>query len=160
MRMVYILGCAALFTCFDVMATKKACQPYLDKLRNIQAKQRVGHSNKKGRSLVKQEAKFRDKWWQCQQGKLVTKNKKGKSKVKNKVVTNKTNTKELYKHYQPNMTNQLVLKAKYQGQQQQDWLDYYQQPNKCKRPKSTKVFAYCIEDEQQQQLKFERQYQQ
>jgi hypothetical protein len=138
-------------------AGKKACKPYLNKLHNIQAQQKVGHSAKQSRKLAERESKARDTWWQCQQGKLTSKKKKRKSKKssKKKSVKQGNHVSKWLNTPSKSMTNKLVLKAKYQGQKQQDWLDYYQQPKQCRRPKTTQVFAYCLEDEKQQQRKFE-----
>jgi len=151
-----ILALVCYLFSFEVLA-KKACQPYLTKLRDIQAQQRVGHSNSKGRSLAEREQKARNKWWQCQQGKL-SKIKKKKDKKKTK--RESSPKKSIIPRYRNNktstpFTNNLVIKGKYQGHQQQAWLDYYRKPDKCKRIKSTKVFAYCLEDEERQQLFFE-----
>lgn len=171
MRITYILGLifvGLLFSLnsFSVWATKKACQPYLDKLRNIQSQQRAGYSNKKGRSLADGEKKARDKWWQCQQGKL-PKNKRKKAKKKSKFTNEaKASTSSvkpaIYKLTKTNtlsFSSKLTIKSKFQGAKQQAWLDYYQQPKKCKVPQSTKIFAYCLENEQKQQQVFDRQYQ-
>jgi hypothetical protein len=51
-------------------AGKKQCQPYLDKLRNVQSQQKQGHSLKRAERLNKLEAKARKIWWQCEQGHL------------------------------------------------------------------------------------------
>lgn len=150
-----------------LLATKKACQPYLDKLRNIQSQQRAGYSNKKGRSLAEREKKARDKWWQCQQGKLsknTRKKSKRETKAKTKIELAKNKlllTQKFSKSNAPFFggANKLTIRAKYQGVKQQAWLDYYQQPKKCKIPKSTQIFAYCLADEQSQQQVFDRQYQ-
>lgn len=166
MRFSYLIGFIFLLHSFSVLATKKACQPYLDKLRNIQSQQRAGYSNKKGRSLADREQKARDKWWQCQQGKL-PKSKRKKNKKKTKSSTKDKDNTLLAKMPKYKISSidtlsfssKLTIKAKYQGVKQQAWLDYYQQPKKCKVPKSTKTFAYCLEDEQKQQQAFDRQYQ-
>ncbi|MEW6990252.1 hypothetical protein AADZ91_06120 [Colwelliaceae bacterium 6441] len=161
MRIIYLIGVMAFFSSYSLQASKKACQPYLEKVRNIQSQQRVGHSNRKGRSLAEREQKARDKWWQCQQGKLPKpKTKTKKSKTKTKIKPNKSQYHGLKFNSSSTMTfsKPLTIKAKFQGQQQQDWLDYYQQPEKCKKAKSTKVFAYCIENEHQQQQQFIGQY--
>ena len=166
MRIIYVVSFIFYLTSSPVWATKKACQPYLDKLRNIQSQQRAGYSNKKGRSLADREQKARDKWWQCQQGKLKkSKSKKTKRKAKN---TNKAmagisqfplvSSTSKHKSKALSFTGALTIKAKFSGIKQQAWLDYYQQPQKCKQPKSTKVFARCLEDEQRQQEEFDRQY--
>jgi hypothetical protein len=160
MRLTYLLGLIFLLNSFSVLATKKDCQPYLDKLRNIQSQQRAGYSNKKGRSLAEREKKSRDKWWQCQQGKL-PKNKRKKTKQKpNKTIANlplhKASSTSGIKTL--SFSSKLTIKAKFEGIKQQAWLDYYQQPTKCKVPKSTKTFAYCLEDEQRQQKIFDHQY--
>ncbi|MDG1751664.1 MAG: hypothetical protein P8I03_08390 [Thalassotalea sp.] len=160
MRFPYFIGLIFILNSFSVLATKKACQPYFDKLRNIQSQQRAGYSNKKGRSLAEREQKARDKWWQCQQGKLPNKKRK-KAKQKSKVNSSLSQT-PFYKIPTKDtlsFSNKLTIKAKFKGVKQQAWLDYYQQPKKCKMPKSTKVFAYCLEDEQEQQEVFDRQYQ-
>ncbi len=161
MRIGYFIGILFILNCSPVLATKKACQPYLDKLRNIQSQQRAGYNNKKGRSLAEREKKARDKWWKCQQGKL-PKNKRNKLSKKSKKKNNShsyINSKNrLSKVPVSKYSNALTIKAKYQGKMQQDWLDYYQQPAKCKKPKSTKVFAFCIEDERKQQQRFSSQY--
>jgi len=156
-KVLIIFALVCYFLSIETVA-KKACQPYLAKLRNIQAQQRVGHSNSKGRSLAERERKARNKWWQCQQGKLP----KAKKKKTNKKVMSKSSLKKSkpprYSNntaYKP-FTKNLVIKGKYQGQQQQDWLDYYRKPDKCKKIKSTKIFAYCLADEERQQLLFEQ----
>ncbi|MDO6444833.1 hypothetical protein Q4493_03485 [Colwellia sp. 1_MG-2023] len=167
MRFIYVISILLYLTSCSVWATKKACQPYLDKLRNIQSQQRAGYSNKKGRSLADREQKARDKWWQCQQGKL-KKNKSKKSKAKTKKANKSTTSYSQLSQLsstakrKPNalsFTGSLTIKAKFSGRKQQAWLDYYQQPQKCKQPKSTKIFAFCLEDEQRQQDEFDRQYQ-
>jgi len=141
----------------NVFAKQKQCQPYLDKLRNIQAQQRQGHSNKKGRSLAEREQKARDKWWQCKRGKVTTKKKANTKKNTNKRANLKHSIAKLQFASSPkNFTNSIVIKAKYHGQTQQDWLDFYRRPTKCIRPKSTKIFAYCIEDEHKQQHRFDQ----
>jgi len=143
---------------FKVFAGKKACQPYLSKLHNIQAQQRTSYNNSKGRSLAEREKKARDKWWQCEQGRLPKKRKKAQEiKKKHTSLLKKNNT--LHNQNNPivkSLTNNVVIKAKFHGQQQQDWLDYYQKPQQCKNVKTTKMFAYCIEDKNRQQLLFEQ----
>ena len=145
-------------------AGKKQCQSYLDKLRNIQSQQKQGHSLKRGESLNKLETKARKKWWQCEQGHLkkAKRNKKKKRPQKNKsakqpslkggslAYISKVNVKP-FKTSAP-----LVLKSRFQGEKLQAWLLYYQQPQKCLRPKSTKQFAFCVENRRDQQLAFEK----
>ena len=140
-----------------VIAGKKVCLPYLAKLRNIQAQQRAGYSNKKGHLLAKKEQKSRDRWWQCEQGKLPKK----KKNIKKKSIEKKLQVKKIKIPDNQNnamnkpFTSNLVIRAKFHGQQQQNWLDYYQKPEKCRKVKSTKMFAFCIEDKNRQQQLFE-----
>lgn len=141
------------------MATKKQCQPYLDKLNNIQSLQRSGYSNKRGRSLAERESKARDKWWKCQTGRL----KSNKKQRRTKQGTGKHRKKQSLKtHINTDLVSQysggVVIKGRYQGKQQQAWLDFYKMPSKCLKPKSTNVFAFCMEHRTQQQNIFERQY--
>ncbi|NQZ80621.1 MAG: hypothetical protein HRT52_06345 [Colwellia sp.] len=145
-----------------VHAGKKHCQPYLKKLHTIQSLQRQGHSLKSSNSLNKRENKARDKWWQCEQGKLPVK-RKNKSKKKNKVKKSKINP--LFdldssdKKITPFATQKsLTFKGRFQGDKQFSWLKYYQQPKVCIRPKTTKKFAYCMENKLEQQSIFEKEY--
>jgi hypothetical protein len=161
MHIPYIIGFIFLLSCHPALATKKECQPYLDKLRNIQSQQRAGYSNKKGRSLAEREKLARKKWWQCQKGKQPkNKNKKANYKLKKKTKINQEVKKpKTYDDFSSeNFTNKLTIKAKYQGRKQQDWLDFYKQPKQCKKPKTIKVFAYCIENKNKQHLNFEHTY--
>jgi len=138
-------------------AVKKQCLPYLEKLRNVQLQQKVGHTAKRGRSLAVKEEKARDKWWQCSRGKLTesprkkNKNEKIPEVSVSQYTVLKSNSKTIF-------TNQLEIKGKYQGQQQQDWLNFYQKPDKCKKTKTTQQFAFCIEDQSRQQNEFEKQW--
>lgn len=155
-----ILACLLIMlVTLPALAGKKECQTYLDKLQNIQSLQRQGHSLKSSNSLNKREAKARNKWWLCTQGKLATKNKKVK-KASKKVNSRKQvhNKKILIKSQSFNTSSAIVLKAKYQGEKQISWLNFYTQPKDCFLPKTTQRFAYCMEDRQQQQIIFEQQY--
>ena len=160
---------------------KKACKKYLEKLHNIQDKQRSGHSLKQSNKLKKQENQAREIWWSCENGKLA-KN-KSKTKAKNKKTPKKSQLKKLKKNTvaiakkskessaatgfsitapgksSPFATDKaIVMKGEYQGQQLLDWLAFYQSPQKCQRPKNIKVFAACIEDKRKQQQVFEQGY--
>ncbi|WP_440874724.1 hypothetical protein [Thalassotalea sp. PLHSN55] len=146
-------------------AGKKHCQSYRAKLDNIQSQQRHGYSNKKGLSLQQREQKARDKWWQCETGKLKPKKKnKSAKKAKDKKTQQSTYAKEhalskkdITTAKAPfSQTNQLVFKQRYQGKQLQQWLSFYQAPKGCSKPKSMKKFTECVEDKQRQQLAFEQ----
>ncbi|WP_206483346.1 hypothetical protein [Thalassotalea sp. G2M2-11] len=138
--------------------TKQQCQSYLNKFRQVQALQRQGHSNKQARTLASREQKARDQWWQCKQGKL-----KPKSKRKVSHKKSQPNTPRVYHDPQAkpltSYTNEVVIKGAFSGKKQQDWLDFYQPLAKCKRPRSTQEFAYCMEERRRQQQVFEQQYQ-
>jgi len=144
---------------------KAKCKPYLEKLQNIQALQRQGYSLKRGNSLRKREQAARDKWWQCEQGKIQATSKKSKSRKKKQVKKNryakakKASAGETKKKLVPfSNQGQIVLKGRFTGEKQQAWLQYYVRPKKCQRPKTTQVFAYCMEDKLAQQAVFEREY--
>ena len=143
---------------------KKQCQAYLDKLRNVQSQQKQGHSLKRGNNLNKLEAKARKKWWQCSQGHLKkarsSKNQKKQQKhtiSKQQRLTATSLTPISKVSVRPFQTTApVVIKSRYQGKQLQAWLLYYRQPKKCSRPKTTKQFAFCVEDRRNQQLSFEK----
>lgn len=159
MKIYYIYSALTLVLLMplDSYATKKHCQKYLDKLDNIQSKQRAGYSAKQGVKLAEREQKARDNWWNCQTGKLKKKTKK--SRKQPKYNSNKVNFKQIHipqSNIKP-LTNKLYIKGRYQGTRQQQWLDFYQQPKKCRKPKSLSAFAFCMEDKQEQQRVFESQ---
>ena len=45
-----------------------------------------------------------------------------------------------------------------QGGKKQAWLEFYQQPTQCNRPKSLTVFANCSENKRTQRITFEQGY--
>jgi len=57
-----------------------------------------------------------------------------------------------------NQDSAIVIKSKYQGNKKLAWLQFYQQPIKCQRPKNINMFAFCSEDKLQQRNAFEQQY--
>ncbi|MFT6207041.1 MAG: hypothetical protein ACJA0T_000945 [Colwellia sp.] len=158
----YFIGIMLTFS-YESYAGKKECQSYADKLRNVQSQQRQGHSLKRSESLNQQEKVARKKWWQCERGRLKKVKGNHKKKQKNIAVN-------LYQPLSPILSRDLkkgsskpfqtsapvVIKSRYQGKQMQAWLQYYQQPKKCLRPKTTRQFAYCVENRRIQQLAFEK----
>ena len=156
------LICVLSIASFTTLAGKPECKSHLSTLQNIQSLQRQGQSLKRSNSLKVREEKARKKWWQCEKGKGLAK--KTKRKTKNKLVNAKAKKKAIknlrttskaivFSQQQP-----LIMKGRYQGSKQNDWLKFYVQPEKCSRPKTTKVFAFCMEDREQQQVKFEKEY--
>jgi hypothetical protein len=141
-------------------AGKNQCQSYLDKLRNVQSQQQKGHSFKQGERLNKREAKARKKWCQCERGLLKTsksrKKKKKKAPKKYQLATDTQKTRIKLNQSPFQTSNALVIKSRYQGKQLQAWLKYYQQPKQCQRPKTTKQFAFCVENRRSQQMSFEK----
>jgi hypothetical protein len=163
-----IIICIVIFFSNTAIAGKKRCKPLLDKLHNIQAQQRQGYSAKKGLSLQNRADKVRDKWWQCENASIYSQSKKHKKKQKKKAkhtLSISANTSNVYngnsgKVIKPFATSQaIVIKSRFKGKKQQAWLNYYQQPQKCQRAKTTKIFAFCVEDKSKQQEAFIRQYQ-
>lgn len=150
---------------------KKRCKPLLEKLHNAQMMQRKSYSLKRGQALRVKEDKARDKWWQCENSSLSafkskygTKKKKAKkNKKKQKSTSHYAKLKKVKLKPPKNMTtfNQdsaIVIKSKYQGNKKLAWLQFYQQPIKCQRPKNINMFAFCSEDKLQQRNAFEQQY--
>ncbi len=160
---LFVIMC---FVFTPTVTAKKRCKPLLEKLHKVQALQRSGYSKNKGMSLRKREDKARDKWWQCENGKVKPK-KKSKRKSKKKSNTYKSVNRMRSKIIDTNKAgeatpfktnNAIVLKSKYQGKKKRAWLKYYQQPNQCRRPKNLAMFAFCSEDKQMQRIKFEKSY--
>lgn len=163
-KMILVICFITLFS-NGAIAGKKRCKSLLVKLQNIQAQQRQGYSAKKGASLQARLEKMRDKWWQCENtSKYSQSKKKQKKKIKlhkaiNKRVKTNTYTSNSHKVVKPFTTSQaIVIKSRFKGKKQQAWLNYYQQPKKCNRAKTTQVFAFCVENKAIQQDEFVRQY--
>ncbi|GHF78183.1 hypothetical protein [Thalassotalea marina] len=149
--------CCAVFVSLatSAHATRPECQSLADKLDNIQAQQRLGYGAEKGKKLAEREKKAREKWWNCQ-----NKRTKNKRKVKKKKQDTPSQASEksnsLLSHPTGPLTNTIRISSKYKGRKQQMWLDYYQQPEQCEKPKRLNIFAFCMEDRQKQQQEFEQ----
>jgi hypothetical protein len=141
------------------VAAKKRCKPLLDKLHNVQALQRSGHSSKRGLSLRGREDKARQHWWECENNK---RKKKKKSKKKNKKVSynrkKRPESQKITAGIPFETHNAIVFKSPYKGNKKQAWLKYYQQPEKCIQPKKLSIFAYCSENKLTQRESFNEQY--
>lgn len=156
-KLIVFISLLLLFT--PVGEAKKRCKPLLEKLHNIQAMQRNGYSSQRGMSLRAREDKARDKWWQCEQGRGGKAKKKAKKKSKKHSAIYKQTRQIKIPVGTPFKTNNvIVIKSKYQGNKKQAWLNFYQQPAHCNRPKSLAVFASCSEDKQAQRINFEQVY--
>lgn len=151
-----------LIASFQSYGAKKECADLLDKFQNIQSEQKQGQSFKNSVKLRKKEDVARQKWWDCENNKI-----KPKTKKKTKSVKKKKSIK-LKKTYKPSFKDapqvfssnqQIVVKGRFSGKKQLHWLSYYKRPKECAKPKTTQVFAFCIEDKTKQQNKFEQEFQ-
>jgi hypothetical protein len=137
---------------------KIQCESYFNKLQNIQALQRKAHSASASVSLQNRERDAFLLWQRCKKGKIV--NKTSKSKKQTKLVNvKKTQVKKIITLVPGSAfatEKAVIMKADYRGEMQQAWLNYYQSPKKCLQPKSTQIFAFCMEDRYQQKLTFEK----
>ncbi|OKY26016.1 hypothetical protein [Thalassotalea sp. PP2-459] len=138
------------------LQAKKNCSSYETKLNNIQSKQRQGYSASQGVKLAKQERAAYSRWWDCKRGNLKKATKKAKGDNKGLKRQFKQKSPITLTAVKP-LTNNVRIKAKYQGAKQQAWLDFYQPLAICKSPKKLSTFAKCLKDEQRQQLLFEQQ---
>ncbi|MBU2925033.1 hypothetical protein KO509_09840 [Colwellia sp. C2M11] len=148
------------------LLAKKHCAPLLEKLHHVQSLQRNGYSVQEGIRLRKREDAARERWWQCEKGSRKKKTKKIKkpTKHKNSNLSKALNNVNGVKNKDVNVvtpfqsSGAIVIKSKYQGDKQQAWLKYYQQPEGCIKPTNLSVFAACIEDKQAQRGNFEQHY--
>jgi len=159
-QLKFVFVIIVFFVLSPIATAKKRCKPLLEKLHNIQAMQRSAYSAKQGMSLRGREDEARTKWWQCENGsgKTKNKNKKKSKKASYNVQPKRTKSKTIKAGIPFKTSNAIVIKSKYQGEKKQAWHKYYQQPNKCIRPKSLPVFAFCSENKQIQRMDFENQY--
>lgn len=161
LKFIFIITVIFIFS--PISVAKKHCKPLLEKLHNIQAMQRNGYSSKRGNSLRAREDKARNIWWQCEKGQGKKTKKKNKNKYANKAINDKTKIgkgKNLKADMPFKTSNPIVIKSKYQGDKMWAWLEFYQQPTRCQRPKNLQVFAFCSQDKQTQREGFEKKYDQ
>jgi len=166
MKLIYSLIVVLALSSFESYGAKKHCAELLTKLHNVQSQQRQGYSLKKGERLRKKEDAARKQWWDCENNrnkpKAKSKRKKKKSKL-SKTTMNKKNNKHTRSKDNKNIpqgfsSNNIVIKSKFSGEKQVQWLNFYKRPKKCARPKTTQIFAYCMEEKIEQQQVFEQQY--
>ena len=146
---------------FESYGAKQQCAVLLEKLQNIQSQQKQGQPFKSSIKLREKENVARKKWWDCEKNKVKPKTKdKVKSKKKKKSIKLKksykplnTDTPQVFSSNQP-----IVVKGRFSGEKQLHWLLYYKRPAECAKPKTTQVFAFCIENKTEQQSKFEEEY--
>ncbi len=160
------LGFVLLCLCVSVsvFAGKRRCKVLFDKMHGIQVQQRNGYSVKKGISLQKRADNAQVKWWRCEntlnKGYVGKKKASSRKKNKRKIKITKSSSIKINKRVKPVFSDAkiVVIKSRFHGLKQQAWLDYYQQPERCRHPKNSQVFAFCVENRMQQQQKFARQY--
>jgi len=143
---------------FQSYGAKKECADLLNKFQNIQSEQKQGQSFKNSVKLRKKEGVARQKWWDCENNKAKKKTKS--TKKKKSIKPNKTYkplSKDVPQAFSSN--KQIVIKGRFTGKKQLHWLSYYKRPKECAKPKTTQVFAFCIEDKTKQQNKFEQEFQ-
>ena len=161
------ISCLALAVVNIASAGQQNCQSYENKLKLLRIKQKQGNSVKRQQSLKTQEDKAWKKLQFCKRGQLTGKsNTKGKGKKGNKkkkvaskqknIVAKKHQTRKPLRPLVAN--NPVVIKSKYQGEQLQAWLTFYQSPKRCRNTKTMQDFVWCAEDKRRQQVIFEQQY--
>lgn len=168
------ISCLAFAVVNIASAGQQNCQSYENKLKLLRIKQKQGNSAKRQQSLKTQEDKAWKKLQLCKRGQLTGKSNtksKGKKGSKKKKVASKqknivakkhqaiVNKNETRKPLTPLVANNpVVIKSKYQGEQLQAWLNFYQSPKRCRNTKTMQDFVWCAEDKRRQQVIFEQQY--
>lgn len=150
-----------LFTLLSAQALANKCASYREKYQKIQLKQKQAHSARQSVTLQKQELAAWQNWMDCKKGKLKPKKAKKKTSVASKEPRKSHSKKIVTLQAGSAFESQqgVVVKGEYSGIKQQAWVDYYQPEKKCKRPKSTQTFAYCLVEKEKQKKLFEAQYQ-
>lgn len=149
-----------LFILLSAQALASKCVSYREKYQKVQLKQKQAHSARQSGTLQKQELAAWQNWMDCKKGKLKPKKAKKKTQTANKESRKSHSQKIIMLQAGSAFESQqgLVVKGEYSGVKQQAWLDYYQPEKKCKRPKSTQTFAYCLVEKEKQQKLFEVYY--
>ncbi|WP_448548988.1 hypothetical protein [Thalassotalea fusca] len=162
----FLLG---LLVSTQALAGKKACESLKRQYQNQQkALKHQGRGESRNRKLANELTLFKS-WQRCEQGKYKPQTKKKRKKqnqLRNKQSKPRASKlKQTAQAWQQKVNNglsdnQLILaktvsvSSAIPMRLQQAWLDFYQRPKKCIRPKSTQVFAFCIEHERQSQQQF------
>ena len=148
------------FVSYSGQLLANKCSTYRDKYQQVQLKQKQAHSAKQSVTLQKKELTAWQNWMDCKKGKL-KKKKSSKKTVKDNHYNENKSPKKIVTLYSGSVFESkkgLVMKGEYSGIKQQAWLDYYEPEKKCKKPKSTQTFAYCLAEKEKQQKLFEAQY--
>lgn len=141
---------------------KSKCQREWDDLKNVQRVMKNGHGAQRMEQLRNIEKTYFRKYENCKKGKnkQISKDKSVKKRVNKQTTSIKT--KKLVqpkKYYKRELSSQPIeMKARYYDGRQNDWLKYYRahKSPECKKPKSTKLFAKCIEERDKLSIEFER----
>ncbi|MDG1751463.1 MAG: hypothetical protein P8I03_07370, partial [Thalassotalea sp.] len=115
-----------------------------ESLRSEEHKRHTAYQNcrkKKNNSYAKKES-----------DKRVKTSKKHKNKYNNSHILNKKINKEFVGNRRIN------IKGFFEGEKQNQWLKYYKKPEYCVSPKSTQVFAKCMNHRETEALKFNEQW--
>ena len=146
----------------NIAHAQPPCESAHQTYRKVQQQMRKGQSAVSMARLQERERKAWFAWQRCLENPSVNKRSKRKAKQQSQPSSTK-NRKQTNKITQSNypkvLSNKpLNMKGAFSGDKQQAWLDFYQKPKECLKPKSTQQFAYCIEHARNAQLVFSQSY--
>ncbi|KGJ90474.1 hypothetical protein [Thalassotalea sp. ND16A] len=130
------------FSSFQILA-KEDCQKYYDALDNLRSVMRHGYKEPRGEYLRGKERKIKKQIRLC---------KKDQNNELNYYSSNiQQPAKSKIRYHNINVPNKdqlgrqaLTVKGLFEGVKQQAWLDFYQRPKDCRKPKTTSKFSKCL----------------
>lgn len=152
--MLKILVAISLLIVSNQTIAKSKCEREWNALKSVQSKLR----HKSTEYLRNKEHRKHKKYQDCRKGKT-------KSSKKSRTKTYSSTPKNTYKKHYPNYyvrntfnSSSVNVKAKFKGEKQNEWMQYYVIPKECISPKSTSKFARCLAERDKEAEEFSKKW--
>lgn len=148
--MLKILLIIGLLTVSNQTFAKSKCEREWNDLKSIQTQMR----HRSTEYLRNKEREKHKEYQDCRKGK-----KKKSKKYKRKANYNNQSTNNTYRKYTSNtITNTVSLKGKFSGDKQDAWVQYYDKPQECIKPKDISQFSRCLKYRDEKAIDFDREW--
>lgn len=144
-----------LFSTDSFSASK--CENQWQALKSVQTQLR----HKSTEFLRKQEHEKHTDYQNCRKNKNANNSKTKTTKNSTVQSSNKRPSHILNKRINRQLVGNkaITIKGYFEGEKQNQWLKFYQRPKYCHSPKSTQVFAKCMQHKEEEAIKFEQKWQ-
>ncbi|MDO6426834.1 hypothetical protein Q4489_07410 [Thalassotalea sp. 1_MG-2023] len=148
-----------LLSSYSVYA-KQDCTREYNNLKSHQKVMRNGGSSSRMAQLAKEEHVIASEYQDCRSGK--NKASKNKNTIKKQVKSNNrpaTKRQLSFSKQKPiKYTRPISFSGRFKGEKQVAWVEFYETPNECLKPKSTQAFAKCMAHRDEQAFIFDKRW--